>query len=131
MNSGPNEKRGLEVGRTQFESEVLRSKEPVLVVFLAPWSHACRALQPALEGVKVELAPRARVVEMNADDCPDLSLWYGIQSIPTILYFINGVVRARIVGTASKEAILEKFDVATRFADTASSSPSFSEKPNQ
>jgi thioredoxin 1 len=56
---------------------------------------------------------RLRVVWVNADDNPDLSLWYEIESIPTLLYFVAGNVRARIVGTASKEAILAKLEAAS------------------
>ena len=53
-------------------------------------------------------AGKARVVKVNADDSLDLSLWYDIQSIPTLIYFVAGKPRLRIVGTASKEAILGK-----------------------
>jgi len=49
-------------------------------------------------------------VKLNADDHPDLGAWYDIQSIPTLLCFVNGKVCFRIVGTASKEAILTKLE---------------------
>jgi len=61
-----------------------------------------------LEEVAATCAGREKVVRINADNNPDLSLVWKIQSIPTLLYFINGSLRARIVGTASKEAILSK-----------------------
>jgi len=47
-------------------------------------------------------------VKINADDSLELSLAYEIQSIPTLIYFVDGKPRFRIVGTASKEAILAK-----------------------
>jgi thioredoxin 1 len=53
---------------------------------------------------------RSRSVKINADKNPDLSVWYGIQSIPTLLYFVDGTVRSRIVGTTSAEAILSKLN---------------------
>jgi len=50
------------------------------------------------------------VMEVNADDSLDLSLWYDIRYIPTLLYFTEGVARLRIVGTATKEAIIARLE---------------------
>ena len=103
----------LEVGKTNFESEVLGSRQPVLVVFWAPWSSACRVLRPVLNQIMRTSTGGVKFVKINADENPDLSLWYGIHSIPVLLYFVDGVVRARITGTASKEAILSKLQSVT------------------
>ncbi len=108
------EGRGLEVGKANFDSEVLRSQRPVLVVFRTLWSPACRAAEPALNEVMSEISGRVRLVKINADENPHLSLWYGIQSLPTLLYFVGGVVLARIVGAASKEAILAQLESSTQ-----------------
>ena len=48
------------------------------------------------------------MVKVNADDSIDLSLFYSIQSVPTLIYFVQGRPRMDIIGTASKEAILAK-----------------------
>src|SRR5208283_3670075 len=114
MNAMSDEGCGLEVGKANFDPEVLRSQQPVLVVFWTPWSPACRAAEPALNEVMRELSGRVRPVKINADKNPHLSLWYGIQSLPTLLYFVDGVVLARIVGVASKEAILAQLESSTR-----------------
>ncbi len=97
-----------EVGAANFESEVLKSQQPVLVAFRAPWSRPCHIIDSALDEVATACAGSVKVVKVNADDHPDLSMWYEIQSIPTLLYFVGGVLQARVVGTASKEAILAK-----------------------
>ena len=104
----------VEVGTINFESEVLRSQHPVLVVFWAPWSSACRVAEPVLNEVMTQLSENVRFVKINADENPKLSLWYGIQSIPTLLYFVAGNILARIVGTASKEDILAQLESSTR-----------------
>jgi thioredoxin 1 len=98
----------LEINEPEFEREVLKSGQPVLVNFWAAWSLPCGMLGPVLEEVAAACVGSAKVVRVNADDNPDLGMWYEIRSIPSLLYFINGEVRARIVGTASKEAILAK-----------------------
>jgi len=122
MNRTQKEGRVLEVGKTNFESEVLSSKQPVLVVFCAPWSKACRVLWPALNQIMRASTGSIKFVQINSDDNPDLSLWYEIHSIPVLLYFVDGVVRARITGTASKEAILAKLQSVSRNNDSSTHS---------
>lgn len=108
MNFNQRNEPTAEVGEANFDSEVLKSIVPVVVAFGAPWSHPCQVLDLVLREVVTACAGKAKVVKANADDIPDLSLWYEIQSIPTLLFFVGGKVHARIVGTASKEAILSK-----------------------
>ena len=98
-----------EINEVDFEREVLHSKLPVLVGFLAGWSQPCRLVEPVLDEVAEACNGRARVLKVNVDDNPDLGNWYGIQSIPTLSYFVNGMECAKIVGMASPKAILAKF----------------------
>ena len=108
MNRTDNNSKLVQVDDANFDTEVLQSKQPVLVAFLASWSHPCEVLAPVLDEIAPESSGKLKVVKVNADASVDLSLWYGIQSIPTLLYFVAGSVRARVVGTATKEAILSK-----------------------
>jgi thioredoxin 1 len=96
------------LGEANFEAEVLRSKMPVLVAFWAAWSRPCQVLDPILQELASTQPGKARVVRVNADESLGLSLLYDIQSIPTLLYFVEGKPRVRIVGTATKQAILAK-----------------------
>ncbi len=106
--TGETQAQPLQVAESNFAAEVLQSREPVLVNFWAPWSRPCQILDQVLKEFAATWAGRTKVVKVNADDSLDLSLTYDIQSIPTLLYFIEGHPRVRIVGTASKEAILAK-----------------------
>lgn len=99
-----------EVREADFEPEVLRSSRPVLVAFYAAWSRPCHILEPTLDQVAVACAERAKVVKVNADDNPELSLWYDVQSVPSVLFFVGGSLCARLVGTVSVEALLAKLD---------------------
>jgi thioredoxin len=129
MNTNQDRPPNLEIGEANFEWEVLKSKRPVLVVFSAPWSRPCHILESVLDEVAAACAATVKVVRVNADNNPDLSLWYEVQSIPTLLYFVEGNLRAKVVGTASKEAILSKLQPlleggdATRFSPDASNEP--------
>ena len=91
-----------------FQQRVLHSKNAVLVAFWAPWSKPCQVIDPVLLDVAQTCAGKVEVVKVNADDNPNLSLWLGVQHIPTLLYFEAGQLRGQLVGTASKEAILAK-----------------------
>ena len=86
MNAAPDEGCMVEVGKANFDAEVIRSPQPVLVVFWAPWSPACREAEPVLNEVWRELSGRVKLVRVNADQNPHLSLWYGIQSLPTLVH---------------------------------------------
>jgi len=94
-----------------FKSQVMDSEQPVLVEFWATWSPACQVMDSVLEQVTLACAGKLKLVKVNADDNLDLSLWYEIRSIPTLLYFVRGHPSQRIVGTASKEAILAKINL--------------------
>jgi thioredoxin 1 len=106
----------LAISADDFRTEVLDSPQPVLVQFWAPWSQPCRVLESVLRELAVICAGKFKVVKVNADDVLDLSLWYDIQSVPTLLYFVHGQPCLRIIGTATKEAILAKLQ---RFLDSA------------
>ncbi len=114
-----------EVSDANFESEVLQSKLPVIVAFCAPWSRPCQVFLGALEEVAAERAGQLKVVMLNADNNPDFSLAYDVQYIPTLLYFTDGRLRDRIVGTATKQAILSKLEAGrpNRTVATATSRP--------
>ena len=93
-----------------FKAEVLESTQPVLVEFWAPWSRPCQVFDSVLRELASACAGKVKVVKVNADDSLDLSLWYEIQSVPTLLYFVRGNPRLHIVGTATKEAILAELE---------------------
>jgi thioredoxin 1 len=112
-----------EVGEADFEAQVLQSKQPVLVEFWAPWSRPCHVLDSAVDEVATASAGGVKIVKVNADDHPDLSLWYEVQSIPTLLFFDEGGLRGRLVGTASKEAILSRLRALSRGGDARPPTP--------
>jgi thioredoxin 1 len=112
------------IKEASFEAEVLNATQPAVVNFCAPWSKPCRILSQAFDEVAANCDCDARFFHVNVDDNPDLGGWYGIQSVPTLLFFSHGKIAAKIVGTASKEAILAKLKPLT--AATGAALPAFS-----
>jgi thioredoxin 1 len=98
----------MEINEGNFEAEVLKSTQPVLVDFWATWCGPCKMLSPVLEEIAGEQAGRAKIVKVNVDENQGLAQRYGIQAIPTLLYFSNGEVRDSSLGLTSKKAILAK-----------------------
>ena len=116
MNSNEIEVQIVEIGEANFFSEVVQSKRPVLVGFLAPGNQPFQVLRLVLDEVATACVGSVKVVWVNAADNPNLSIWYRIQSIPTLLYFVDGRPRVRVIGAASKEAILSQLKPFTEAA---------------
>lgn len=106
-------KPAIEINETNFETEVLRSAQPVLVDFWADWCGSCKMLAPVLEEIATEQAGRTKVAKVNVDENPELAARYGIQSFPTLLYFVGGEVRNTIVGVTSKKKLMDKLEAPT------------------
>ena len=100
----------IEINEANFESEVLKSNQPVLVDFWAEWCGPCKMLAPVLDEIALEQAGRVKVAKVNVDSNPGLAARFGIQSIPTLLYFASGEVRDQTVGVLSKRAIVSKLE---------------------
>ncbi len=98
----------VDINESNFESEVLKSSQPVLVEFATGWSLPSMTLNGALEEIADEFVDLVKVARVQVDCSPNLGLWYGIRCLPTILYFSDGEVRIGIFGTTSKEAILSQ-----------------------
>jgi thioredoxin 1 len=100
----------IEISESNFENEVLQSSEPVLVDFWAEWCGPCKMLAPLLGEIATEQAGRVKVAKVNVDANPVLAARFGIQSIPTLLYFADGEVKDKTVGVTGKRAIVSKLE---------------------
>lgn len=89
-----------------FEKEALHSSIPVLVDFWAPWCQPCALMSPVVAELARELKGRIKVHTVNVDDEPELTERYGIQSVPTILVFMEGIVVRQRVGAAPRSILL-------------------------
>ena len=117
MNDADKNSKPVQVDSVNFDSEVLQSTQTVLLAFLTSWSRPCAVLAPVLDEIAAERDGQLKVARVDADANLDLSLWYDVQSIPTLFYFVAGNVRAKIVGTATKEAILSKLELTQKASE--------------
>lgn len=93
------------LNETNFEVEVLRSEQPVLVDFFATWCPPCRKLAPIVEEIAEDYAGRVKVAKLNIDEARSVAIKYGVSSIPTLILFKNGEPAHRIVGYVPKQDV--------------------------
>jgi thioredoxin 1 len=99
----------LEIDDSNFDAEVLKSKEPVLVDFGATWCGPCKALAPIVDKIADENVGKYKVVKVDIDDAPGVAKKYGIRGVPTVVVFVDGAIKAQHVGLTNKETLLKLF----------------------
>ena len=93
------------VNDQNFEAEVLKSSEPVLVDFWAEWCGPCKMMSPVVDEVAGELSGKVKVVKINIDENPNIPTRYGIRGIPTFMVFRDGQLVETKVGGMSKSQL--------------------------
>jgi len=94
------------VTEATFDRAVLQAQRPVLVDFWAEWCPPCKWLSPILEEIAAEQAGKLLVAKVDADENPGLARRYGTLSLPSLLLYVDGVEKARIVGAMPKRRLL-------------------------
>lgn len=93
-----------------FQTEVLDSKEPVLVDFWAEWCMPCRMLAPTIDKIAKDYNGKVKVGKLDTDANRDVSMKYGISAIPTVLLFQDGQVKQKFVGLRKEADFKEALD---------------------
>jgi thioredoxin 1 len=106
--AAPSDGHPVVVSDATFEQVVLRAFGPVLVDFWASWCGPCRMVAPIVEKLAGEFAGRATVAKLDVDANPATSQRFGVQSIPTLIYFKGGEEVGRVVGAGSADVLRQK-----------------------
>jgi thioredoxin len=93
-----------------FEREVLRSEQPVLVDFYADWCGPCKTMEPDVVALAHELNGKAKVVKVNIDRSKTLAQRLRIQSVPTTMVFHGGRIAAAEVGALRKAQLRQMIE---------------------
>ena len=95
------------LNETNFDREIKESAFPFLVDFWAQWCGPCQMLIPTLEQIAAEFTGRVKVGKVNVDENPNLAGNFGVMSIPTLILFVNGQEKERLVGVVPKERLVQ------------------------
>ena len=93
-----------------FDQDVLKSDKPVLVDFTASWCGPCRMIAPIIEEMAGEYAGRAVIGKVDVDENPEISMNFGIRSVPTLMIFKGGKMVDMVIGAVGKAKLVEKLN---------------------
>jgi thioredoxin 1 len=92
-----------------FQHEVFDSELPVLVDFTAVWCGPCKMLDPLVKQLAEEWSDKVKIVKLDVDDNPQLTIDYNVMGVPTLMLFKNGKPVERLSGYQSKDRLVKKF----------------------
>lgn len=96
----------IKITENNWNDDVIFSQKPVLVDFYADWCGPCKMIAPAVEEIDIELSDKVAVAKVNIDEQTGLASEFGVMSIPTLILFKDGKPVQKLVGFATKAAII-------------------------
>ena len=93
-----------------FQEKALAPDSVTVIDFWAEWCGPCRAIGPVIEELSKEYDGKVKVGKVNVDNNPQVSLNYGITSIPAILFIKNGEVVDKLIGAQPKANFVKKIE---------------------
>lgn len=100
----------VSITQQNFEQEIVRSSQPIILDVYATWCGPCQQMEPILEELEAELGEKYKFAKLNVDEAREISIKYGVTSVPTFIFIQNNEVKDKETGYMSKEALQEKIE---------------------
>ncbi len=100
----------LELTDATFKQEVIDAATPVLVDFTATWCGPCHMLAPIVDELARDLSGKVKVAKLDIDQNVNTTMEYGVMGVPTLILFVDGQAKERLVGFMPKDRILSKLN---------------------
>lgn len=98
------------INKDNFEKEIAQSKLPVIIDVFATWCGPCQQMMPIFHELEQEIGSRYKFAKINVDEARELSIQYGVTSVPTFIFIQDNQVKAKETGYMSKEELIEKIE---------------------
>lgn len=96
------------ITKENYDQEVVQSQLPVVIDVYASWCGPCQMMAPNFEALGKELKDSYKFLKLNVDEARDISITFGVTSVPTLLFLQNGQLKGRSTGYMSKEDLKVK-----------------------
>jgi len=100
----------IAITKENFEKEIAKSPLPVVLDIYATWCGPCQQMMPILEELEKELGNKYKFAKLNVDEAREISIEYGVTSVPTFIFIKNNEVKGRETGYMSKQTFKEKIE---------------------
>lgn len=100
----------ISITQENLEREVARSSKPVILDIYASWCGPCQQMAPHIEDLERELSDQYTFAKLNVDEARELSIKYGVSSVPTLLFIKDNKVIGKEIGYMGKDDIREKIE---------------------
>lgn len=100
----------ITVTKDNFEQEIKNEKKPIIIDVFASWCGPCQHMEPIFQELEQEMSSQYKFVKINVDESRDLSIQYGVTSIPTFIFIKNNEVKGKATGYMSNEDLKAKIE---------------------
>lgn len=100
----------VSITQQNFEQEISNAKQPIILDVYATWCGPCQQMMPIVEELEKELGSKYKFAKLNVDEAREISIRYGVTSVPTFIFIHNNTVKGKETGYMSKEDLQEKIE---------------------
>lgn len=100
----------IAINKDNFDSEVKSCKTPIIIDVYATWCGPCQQMKPIFHELEKEFEGRLKFAELNVDEARDLSIMFGVTSVPTFIFYNDGQMQSKETGYMSKEALKARIE---------------------